>query len=542
MNKIKYFSRKSLLGAALLMLGAAIFTQCYKDNGNYKYIQLDEATIDVSGTNIQQSYAIFQYDTINITPKVFFKGTQVNETHPQLDFYWVVYSAATGIMAQIRDTVSRSITLNEPLGHTAGLYILLFTVTNKETGVSVFHTLYVTIINSLSAGWLVFYETKEGGSDMGLIINNWMRENYSGPDRVFMNTFSYANGRQLKGKPVSIYHSVDNIENFMIVATDEEANWLKPATFGIHYAYKDRFWEMPAAEERIQYVGGAGSTMQGRRTTALINNKVYAMGQSIRDRFGLPHTGNHGTLADWMCDHHNTSAFQAIVYDQTNKRFLCVPSGGSSITGFATQDMETAAFDVNNVGMEMLFSDFGHPASSAITSGMNITGYEYSIMKNGAEYVLLVSNFAPGQNSTTSNRIGIGKYNMSSCPEISNTTSMAAGGYGEYIYYSTAKKLYLFRFSETNPYDTEQWTAPEGEVITHVRMHKHRDPIATVTRFYGIVNAFEILNIATWNESTQTGTVYQLRITRSTGAIDTDIEGNRYTGFGKIGEMGLKWI
>ena len=50
-----------------LMLLPALFTSCYKDEGNYDYKELNEITVDTVG--VKTSFVIDQYDSLVIEPK-----------------------------------------------------------------------------------------------------------------------------------------------------------------------------------------------------------------------------------------------------------------------------------------------------------------------------------------------------------------------------------------------------------------------------------------------------------------------------------------
>ena len=80
------------------------------------------------------------------------------------------------------------------------------------------------------------------------------------------------------------------------------------------------------------------------------------------------------------------------------------------------------------------------------------------------------------------------------------------------------------------------WEAPDGETVTCVRLQKYQ---GTGLMVKVPVNDCEILYIATYNESTGNGTVYQLKVNPSSGAVDKSSQ-KEFSGFGKIKDMGWK--
>ena len=75
-----------------LMLLPALFTSCYKDEGNYDYKELNEITVDTVG--VKTSFVIDQYDSLVIEPKINFSLSALPET--ALSYRWIMYSDAWG--------------------------------------------------------------------------------------------------------------------------------------------------------------------------------------------------------------------------------------------------------------------------------------------------------------------------------------------------------------------------------------------------------------------------------------------------------------
>ena len=70
-----------------LMLLPALFTSCYKDEGNYDYKELNEITVDTVG--VKTSFVIDQYDSLVIEPKITFSLSALPET--ALSYRWKMY-------------------------------------------------------------------------------------------------------------------------------------------------------------------------------------------------------------------------------------------------------------------------------------------------------------------------------------------------------------------------------------------------------------------------------------------------------------------
>ena len=115
-------------------------------------------------------------------------------------------------------------------------------------------------------------------------------------------------------------------------------------------------------------------------------------------------------------------------------------------------------------------------------------------------------------------------------------TSVTAGYKGEIFYYAAGNGVYLYDYKVSNASGDPVWEAPDGETVTCVRLQKYQ---GTGLMVKVPVNDCEILYIATYNESTGNGTVYQLKVNPSSGVVDKSSQ-KEFSGFGKIKDMGWK--
>ena len=191
-----------------------------------------------------------------------------------------------------------------------------------------------------------------------------------------------------------------------------------------------------------------------------------------------------------------------------------------------------AAFDINNTGMDFLMADWGKGTSQ----GVGLRPYDYILMAKGQERYLAVTNFSSSYPSDTN--IGIGLYPMNNlCPDIDKATSISASHVGNFIYYTAGNKVYNFAYDSRQP-ATEAWTAPEGEEVTCVRIMKYYH--GTVYGYGMVPRSDNLVHIATWNEATQQGHVYQYLINPASGILDTQSH-YHYTIPGKVKDMAWKF-
>ena len=158
--------------------------------------------------------------------------------------------------------------------------------------------------------------------------------------------------------------------------------------------------------------------------------------------------------------------------------------------------------------------------------------YEYLVMNKDNNYHLAVANF--NTSTTDIDKFGVGWYDMSTSPEVSKMVSISAAFNGLYVLYGAGSSVYNFFYTTGQP-AKQLWKAPSAdEVVTCVKLQKYG-----FLSFQTIMpNAHKVLHIATWNEKTQEGKLYQYSI----NPTDATLMGEPiiYTVPGKVMSMGWK--
>ncbi|MGV3764715.1 MAG: PKD-like family lipoprotein [Chitinophagaceae bacterium] len=492
---------------------------CYKDKGNYNYKELDEVQIDTSGAGILASYAVYRYDTLQIEPKVFLNGAPVSneaQVSDKLSFTWSIFQATVGGTIQSRDTLSQTIRLKAPITKPAGKWIVHLAVKDLITQVETYQRFNLDVSEVLSDGWMVLYE-KEGNTDVGLIVDDRTKLGVVTP-RLFLDLIKSGNETPLAGKPVAMLHSAAPLSSAQVlVASEKDMVGVERSSFQATFKFNDLFWSAPA-ERNVGYVGGT----LVRREMAIVNNRVHAVnfassGLYRTNKFGVELNGTYGELEKWstLC---YGAAYDAVVYDKTNKKFKYVPANGTAVMDFPTQ-LPTTGFNVGDVGLDMKASDWG------------LTNYEYSMMSDNAGTYLMVSNFM-GVNTN----VGLRKIDMSTSPGVNNVATLSAAATGQFVLYGSGSNVYIFKYNTTLPAEMA-WSAPAGEQVTCVRLQKFYFPSIQASL---LPLPHQVVYIATWNETHKLGKVYSFRIDPSSGAINTSSE--RVTqGYGKVKDMSYKW-
>ncbi len=516
--------RKEYIIGVLSLIGSFLLGACYEDKGNYDYQELDKVVIDTTGLGIQPAYVLERYDVLELNPKVYFNGKllETEADEPALSYVWTLYTGTTSGNSDFTvDTLSHTIHLNEAIKRAADSYYVQLTITNSRNNTQEYFRVLCNVEESITAGWMVLYEPTNdpGTSDVGLIVNPWVKKNII-KDREFFDLYKASNGASLEGLPNRVLHTCIALqEDEVVLVTDKNMVGVNQGAFAKTLDFGNFFYEKPATTKPFYY--GAGGV--GYRAEMIINDgKVYSTsftsGLSRNNFFGVAYGGDHGELAAWGSDVHGNK-YEVLGYDQTNERFTCVNKNTVKFTSFSAQD-PAAAFDVNNVGAKLVMADWGR------------SYYDYMLMQKDQNYYLAIANFVTSNSGTTN--IGQGWYDISTSPEIAQATSMAAAYLGEYVLYGAGSKVYNLKY-RSSPQAEVLWSASAAETVTCVRLQKYYYQSLFLAM---MPNPNAILHVATWNEASKEGKLYQFQINPANGAILG--EPRVYTVPGKIKDMAWK--
>lgn len=530
-----------------LFASVLALTSCYEDKGNYDYIELEQVSIDTTAVGMQSEYAIMRFDTLELSPRVFFQGQEVTDANQApLDYLWTIFSATTGAgSSSVIDTLGYERCLKAPITRTGGNYLVQLVVTNRNDGVRQFFRIPVAVSEVFDGGWMVFYERADqpGYSDVALIYNPWTKLNVN-YNRHYLNLYETTNGELLQGHPIRCFDiavSLASGNNYVGLCTDYTLVGVSENGIEKALEFNDFFHQAPATMKPTWYGQHGSGVMSGQSSEVLINdNRIYTNTYSFsategrNTRFGVPKFDEGiGELAAWNAEVPQTLYYGIVVYDQTNHCFRYAAYNSAQLEHFEQQDPTSAAFDVNNTGMTLIMADWGKGTSQ----GVGLRPYDYIIMEKDGQRYLAVTNFS--SSTPADDNIGIGLYPMKDlCPDINDAVTMASSHVGNFIYYGAGKKLYNFAYDSTLP-ASEAWTAPsDDEQITCVRIMKYYH--GTIYGYGMVPRSDNLVHIATWNEKTQRGHLYQYLINPASGILDTT-RSYDYDIPGKVKDMAWKF-
>lgn len=489
----------------------ALVSGCYKDKGNYSYLPING--INIKDSSSKTLIAIGVGDTLKLTPKI-----EQTLQADSLSYEWFVYDNTPSsaynlpqtVIARTRNLAYKIDVATFTLGRN---YKLTYKVTDLKTGVSSFLLYNLLISNDFREGWLVL-ENINGVADLSIVLPSGkiVHHLYSGqnassplndPLRLEMTSFDVTDALSASGKRMYLVSAGDAVE----------LNYL---TFEKRFNYEELFFKAPVPK-KPQYINWFGYYYRPDYISSgggiIINNGQ--LHYNLTGGFpGAKMWGAELLNPDGRLDYQiypfvaggytYNAAYSVVVYDNVYKRFYVVGSTGlKSFPITASNDV----FDMNNVGMDMVYMDSSNVHSQ----------YNAIFQKDETPYYIRFSTVA----SVAAPVVTLTKA-LINTPDILNAGSLTSSTITPHIYYSIDNKV--FRYETTSNTVALVYSFPEGENITKLRYRK------------GIPGLPEsCLVAATWNGTE--GKLYEFTVSPVGGISVPDKE---YVGFQKIVDVNYK--
>ncbi|HWW39784.1 PKD-like family lipoprotein [Pedobacter sp.] len=510
--------------ALLFLLIAVLLVRCTKDHSNQDLTPVN--LVALSDPKSKAVFTVFQGDTLKLKPTL---SQSMGNDLSQLEFSWLVYNNNGALsLAAPRITISNEYELKylvkgDPfiLGEP---YVVRLTVKNKATGVNFFLNYNILIGNKYGTGWLVL-EDKSGKGDLSFVFPDNTVEHGIYTDR---NTTQLVGPRKLELTPFPVGDDISAVGKRLYILAQSGSQEYNYLTMVKKFDYSYEFFSPPAVQNPQVMTWTSQYVYSGVRSPALgivvNNNKAHSNlvgGFPGVKKWGdvalNPQGSNDYSLAPFVV---GGPTYPAIVYDNKDKRFYHIraynpsPVAGSleSFPSGGTAGV-SSVFEMNNVGMTMLFQD-----SADVVHEYN------ALMKNDDNQAYLLRYKTT--NTTAAPNITLAKVLMNA-PGILTYTAAAGSTSTPHIYYSNDNKVSCYETSSNTV--VESYSFPVGEQITAIKYAKYTpndtDPVKKAR-----------LVVATWNGTE--GRLYYFTIS-STGSMGNYT--NMFKGFGKIVDIAYKY-
>ena len=528
-----------------LCLTALLVASCYEDKGNYDYIELSDVSIAFSTTDYERAIGA----TLSVTPQV-----QTDIPEGDLQYQWEVGcgSGVTGGRPEFR-LLQEGKELNYTCHITEmmpspGTYDLRLHVVQTSTKRDFYsEPLHLTL--SGLTGMMVLHDA-DAKSDIGIITANEFRPATSGEEvetQVFPHYFSDGNsgtqidgvGRlllQLRGGAAKFgnYHAVVAVTDRTNIAASYGGLTIREGGWSNLLFYGNLNRNQPQA---IAFYGSTDPMYTYQSVYIFDGGEIYSRQNAefvIRPNLGGESAYLPGyDLAPYIIKPSSTKSggVQMYLFDNLSKQFL-ISTNERGILMTATPntrylaplDEPLARVNPAEFNANLLYWGIG-----------GLDNHSLAVMQraDGSRF-LFEMDMTTGSDFT---RIPVAVYEMNQLPDIGNAFQYAFVEKGNTIYacfYATPSGVYRFTVDGNGTaLDAEPLSALGGsaldlanEQITMLKLINHQGR--------------EMMLIATYNQSTKTGTLHSMSIDPVNGSVTGEVKS--YSGFGHITDVCLKHL
>ena len=498
--------KKFAIYFALLIGVGLMVSSCLKDKGNYTYTNLPDFYIDTVGQ--QTSFQAYQNQgTVNINPKVVYAGDTAN-----LTYRYTLYASSGAI-----DTLGTTKNLSKTITRAPGTYTIELEATEKTSGVKAFMRYGLVVLPPVAPGMMVLYEKNNspGNSEIDVISSPaFTTSTPAAVDSVFRGLYAQFNHNELlPGLPVpngfSFYVSPSGTTP-VYVATTKSFVSLQRTDFQRLQNTSDLFLNATPATLNIEGVFAALSGFN------LVNNgEVYWSQDGVL-------VGKYAVGGGYKAASHlgYMTGFTTTFFDEQNGRFIRGLQFNSLAEAFSAANAGRK-FSLHNIQKKLLFYDrIADPNKFALFKDFN--------SENRYIYVT---------NPSTPQTPDVALIDVTGAPNINDAFLYAAGSVNTTAFYATPASVYYFTYSTSNStYSTPVagFTAPAGEVITAMKLHKSVTFAAVPA---GTLESRQMF-IGTWNPTTKVGKVYYVTVDATSGVMSAPVKS--WTINGKVGAFHYK--
>lgn len=491
---------------------------CYDDKGNYSYWEINEITIDTVGR--QTEFEVFQFDSLHVEPAIRFAFEEVADE--DMEYQWTIFNnvwnnTLSEIIGKERNLHT---VIRQPSSATE--YSLILQAKNKRSGVATQMTYTVRISSQIVSGVVVLH-TDGTQNDIDYIATPRAVPTISA-SRHISSAYSGVNGVKIPGTPTFVssarMSSSTGSINAVYIGTKEELYQVAGKTFELEYLSKDLLPVKPAVSNFQTFLSlDRYSNNQFLINNGQLHNIVNQSPFEFQFSYALePSESLNASAIDLApfiylpTTSVYTTGFNAVLYDRLGKRFVMRPRSNYAVTEimpFTTQ--QSAVFDVNNIGMDILWFERGYQ------------DYGYAVFKDdAAARWLYIADFNKAMDAT----IALGRYDMSALPEIADARFYSTGSRGPVFLYATETTIYSYDYNGSKQAVQINDLFPAGEIITAMKVYK---PYAT-TNNLGEADG-SLLYVATWDGNE--GRLYEFSLNVANGYL-----GNNKTPLEVFGGMG----
>lgn len=409
-----------LLGMSLVMLGA-----CYKDQGNYKYEQINEVQFE----GIADAYTGYLGERINIKPKLTFTQDNGNDT-ARYAYEWTGLRTDAVLPADVRTEIATTRNLDLVVAFSPGPYRIYYRVTDKITGVQWQKTFSLTILSKVYEGWMLMNDV-HGKTRIDMLTKT--DTGY----RILTDVLSSMNAnvpdRYLSAKPLFMNcYPYDPRLYGIYICTAGGTTKIHPESFKYDVTYDIKY----------EFTNSVNSDFTADNMTNLFfqmawlhgtNNNVYFYDRTWSTRYSEPINKMKGDVKPFKASKYmygNSVSASALFYDDDNRRFVRHINKESSCSPLPPGEL----FDFNNTGKDLVYMDY---------STYN-NGNVFAILKDPITGKYWLARFTFDDKI---NQVYYGEIPVNTATDIDKAEGFAISPEFGYVMYYAGSKLYSYDFN-----------------------------------------------------------------------------------------------
>ncbi|MGN0004171.1 MAG: PKD-like family lipoprotein [Sphingobacterium composti] len=439
-------------------------SSCFKDQGNYDYMDVNEIAIDSLGGPYN---LYFKVDTLRIKPHLTF--TMDTNDPNRYAYEWRIGQATEG---NKRPLVSTDRDLELPIDLTPDTYSVYYTVHDKETDLKWSSYTTLTVSTPNTRGFFVSGEDEDGYAEVDMIA-------FLVSDTVIMKNLLKDNGMPRYKKPLRAFHTgttSDPKRAKMWIMNGEGSYYVNTKTFEASpgNTFKNLLFtsfEMPLdiypVELAPRVFAAGGNQNFARRlvitntghifSADLFNGDFYA---NPINRVGSASTNLFEVEPFFFYSPKAYSLARYVVYDKVGKRFLRAVPTDPALTAMSDAQTDIFPWIQGATGRDFVYGENTNNTELSAPYGNS-----YAIMKDlNNQYNIYMFYVGDGSIFSPSKR---GNYRVqSSAVDFDKASNYTFASNRPLLFYSVGSKLYAYDF---NPGLEKNYLVKDfGEEITMI--------------------------------------------------------------------------
>ncbi len=183
---------KKIITLLFLPLAAMLcLAGCFDNNDkvDYRSINVVEVSDPMSEGSAEEAIVVEMFTTLQLTPTI---AQTIAKDESNLEYKWIMHENRSTLDYSQWIDLGTERNLNMEITAATGPHKILYTVTDRDTGVETYLQYDIRVVGTLTEGWVILEETSQGG-DMSMIkpTGELVREIYSKPNGGHLPTPCY---------------------------------------------------------------------------------------------------------------------------------------------------------------------------------------------------------------------------------------------------------------------------------------------------------------------------------------------------------------